>query len=84
MGTLQDSFGVHYSKADLPLQSGKKRYILATEPVHPTGNAFHVSKQILPGVYLETNISRGNIVARISKLLRQRDIPFKVLVGPEA
>ena len=74
----------HYSKNDLPIRSGKKRWMLAAEPVHPNGNAFVIAKELAPGVWLETNLSRSNIVGRVAKLLRLHDVPYEVVVGPES
>lgn len=62
----------------LPIASGSKRYLLATQPVHPAGNAF-----ILPAqygtYYMEANKSRDGGLNDLGKLLRLCELHFEVL-----
>ncbi|MBM7845671.1 PD-(D/E)XK nuclease family protein [Herpetosiphon giganteus] len=62
----------------LPIASGSKRYLLATEPIHPTGNAF-----ILPAryrdYYMEANKSRDGGLNDLGKLLGFCGLHFAVL-----
>jgi hypothetical protein len=68
---------------DLPIQGGKQRYVVAASPVHPTGNEFTRSEEPVPGVFIEVNLSRNDIIRRSKKYLAQYDVPFEVVVGSE-
>jgi len=74
----------HLSARDLPVGVTKKRYLAAATPAHPTGKDFRIAKQIVPGFWIETNLSRGDMVRKAKKLLATNDVPFEVLVGPTA
>ncbi len=69
--------------ADLPIQGGKRRYVASTTPVHPSGNEFTRAEEPVPGVFVELNLSRGDIIRRAKKYLGQFDVPFEVVVGSE-
>jgi hypothetical protein len=70
--------------SDLPIQGGKKRYVVATEPVHPSGKDFTRSEQPVPGVFVEVNLSRGDIIRRAKKYLGQFGVAFEAVVGSES
>lgn len=73
----------HANQSDLPIQGGKKRYVVATAPVHPSGNDFTRAEQPVPGVFVEVNLSRGDIIRRSKRFLGQFGVPFEVVVGSE-
>ena len=66
---------------DLPIQSGKKRYVVAATPVHPSGKDFTRPEEPVPGVFIEVNLSRGDIIRRSKKYLAQFGAEFEVVVG---
>lgn len=70
-------------RGDLPIHGGKKRYVAATSPMHPGGNDFTRADQPVPGVFVEVNLSRGDIIRRAKKYLGQFDVAFEVVVGSE-
>jgi hypothetical protein len=67
--------------ADLPIPSGKSRYAVSAEPVHPSGKEFTAKAQPVAGAWLETNLSRADIIARAKKALGERQVGFEVVVG---
>ena len=71
----------HVRVADLPLASGRSRYAVATEPVHPSGKEFFAAHELQPGVWVETHMSRENVLQRAKKHLRDHGVPFEVLIG---
>lgn len=73
----------HVSKADLPIQSGKARYVVAAKPIHPTGKEFFAGHELSPGVWVEAHISRADIIRRAKKHLGQFGVAFEVVVGGE-
>jgi hypothetical protein len=73
----------HVRATDLPIQSGKARYVVAAEPVHPSGKEFTRADQPVPGVYVELNLSRGDIIQRSKKYLGEHGVAFDVVVGSE-
>lgn len=73
----------HIKPSELPIQGGKKRYVAATSPVHPSGKDFTRADEPVPGVYIEVNLSRGDIIRRAKKYLGQFDVAFEVVVGSE-
>lgn len=73
----------HVTVADLPVPSGKARYAAATTPVHPSGKPFVRSEQPVPGVHVEVNLSRGDIIRRAEKYLRERGVVFEVVLGAD-
>lgn len=42
---------------DVPIASGRKRYIVNTEPTHKDGESFYTPRQLDCGLYLETHNS---------------------------
>ena len=72
----------HLSAADLPVGATKKRFMAAATPVHPTGKDFFLAKEVVQGLWIETNLSRGDMVRKAKKLLTMKKVPFEVLVGP--
>ena len=74
----------HVRLADLPIKgAGKKRYMVAAEPTHPTGKPFFAAKEAVPGAFVEANLSRSNILTRAKKLLDEHEVAFEVVVGTE-
>ncbi len=73
----------HAKHSDLPIRSGKKRYAVATEPIHPSGKEFTRAEEPVPGVFAEVNLARGDIIRRAKKYLAQYDVAFDVVVGEE-
>ena len=67
----------------LPIQGGKRRYVAATSPVHPSGKDFTRAEEPVPGVFVEVNLSRGDIIRRAKKYLGQFGVAFEVVVGSE-
>jgi hypothetical protein len=68
--------------ADLPIQGrGKKRYVVAADPVHPSGKDFYRAEEV-HGAYIEVNLSRKDIIRRARHYLTLYDVPFEVVVGP--
>jgi len=72
----------HVKRADLPIQSGKKRYQVAAEPVHPTGKAFYRAEEV-HGAFVEVNQSRNGILRNAKKYLDQYGVAYEVLVGSD-
>ena len=68
---------------DLPIQGGKKRYVVAASAVHPSGKEFTRAEEPVPGVFVEVNLSRGDIIRRAKKYLGQFGVAFEVVVGAE-
>lgn len=73
----------HISHQALPIASGKQRYVIAREPVHPTGKPFTGITEVC-GAYVEKNLSRSGIVRITCKLLDQTGLEYEVLVGGDA
>ncbi len=71
------------STSDLPIPSGKKRYVVANEPIHPTGKEFTRTSEPVPGVFIEVNLARGDIIRRSKKFLKHYGVAFEVVVGDE-
>ncbi len=67
--------------ADLPIRSGKKRFVVAAAPVHPSGKDFTRAEEPVPGVFIEVNLSRNDIIRRSKKYLAQFGTSFEVVVG---
>ena len=56
---------------NVPLSSSNKRFIVNTEPVHPTGQPFKQSAAIAGTPYvIESNVGRKAVVSNSRKLLR--------------
>lgn len=68
--------------ADLPLRSGRKRFVAAAEPVHASGRAFIKSFEH-GGVFVEMNQSRESAVRAASKVLTMVGVDHEVLIGGE-
>ena len=69
--------------SNLPIQGrGKKRYVVAAEPVHPSGRPFYRAEEV-HGAFIEVNLSRGDIVRLAKRYLDKYGVAFEVLVGPE-
>lgn len=72
----------HVRASDLPIQGrGKKRYVVAAEPVHPSGKPFYRAEEV-HGAFIEVNLSRGDIVRLAKRYLDKYGVAFEVLVGP--
>lgn len=57
----------YLSVDDLPIQLGRTRYTVHTEPEHPDGREMYEAKEVVDGVYLETHAS----VAQLQSYTRQ-------------
>lgn len=74
----------HVRLTDLPIgTAGKKRFELASSPVHPSGSPFYRAEEPVPGAFLEVNLSRGDIVRRARKYLTLHGVPHVVVVGAD-
>lgn len=71
----------HVQIDDLPIQGGKERFVVATSPVHPSGKPFTRADQPTPGVFLEVNLSRQDILRRAQRYLTDRGVSFEIVVG---
>jgi len=56
------------TKADLPIESGRTRYILNTEKKHKSGTEMRMPKEIVEGVFLETHDNNDAKKNKIKKL----------------
>lgn len=70
------------STADLPLQTGKKRFDVALNPEHPTGKPFYKAAQI-GGAFVETNLSKAMIQNRTQKYLAAFGVAYDVVLGDQ-
>lgn len=66
---------------DLPIKTGRQRYEVATEPLHPSGRAFFSPKECIEGVFVETNLSRLDILKRSVRHLERYGVSYEVLLG---
>jgi hypothetical protein len=74
----------HVKITDLPIGTpGKKRYLVAVSPVHPTGKEFRRAEQPVPGAFLECNLSRPDIVRYSKKYLDYYGVTYEVLLDSE-
>ncbi len=62
----------------LPLATGSRRYLLATEPVHPEGNPFRIPIEY-KGFYLEAHKARDVALHDLEGLIEKCDLAFEVL-----
>ena len=58
----------YLSQEDLPIDSGRTRYILNTEPKHKNGSEMKLPKEISEGVYLESHISNKGKKRKMKRL----------------
>jgi hypothetical protein len=72
----------HVTASDLPIRSGRKRFVAAAEPVHASGSEFIKSFEHR-GVFVEMNHSRQSAVRAAGKVLTSVGVPFEILVGGE-
>ncbi len=69
----------YLSEANTPIQHGK-RYLLATEPIHPSGKPFINARQVGP-LWLNSNYAASDHVRNARRILEQADVSpafFKV------
>lgn len=59
----------------VPVASGGKRYILAKEPVHPSGKPF-LSPVAYKGFFMEAHNNRGAAIAQLEKLIKSVGCTF--------
>jgi len=57
------------SEADLPLQFGRKRYLLHTEPVHSDGDSMYEPREVAEGVYPETHANVDQLKRNAEQLM---------------
>lgn len=67
--------------SDLPIRAGRLRYVVAAQPLHPSGKEFTRAEVPSDGFYIEVNLSRGDILRRAAKLLSDRGITHEIIVG---
>lgn len=58
----------YLTESDLPIESGRKRHLVHTEPVDQEGDEMKWPKQVGDELYVETNYSTDTIKRRISAL----------------
>lgn len=63
----------HLSNADVPIASGRKRYLVNDDPVDQTGDEMYSPREVGDDYYLETNYSRNDIKQRILELAEYRE-----------
>ena len=73
----------HATVEDLPIQGGKKRYVVSTSAIHPSGKEFTRSEEPAPGVFVEVNLSRADIIRRTRKYLAHFGVDFEVVLGDD-
>lgn len=56
-------------KKDIPIKSGKVRYIINKKPVHQNGNEFFDRKKLSDGNYIELHNSKKRCIGLAKKLL---------------
>lgn len=67
------------TKEDCPVISGKKRFLIHTEPKHNNGKNFIYPKKLSNGLYIETNYSASDCKKRAYKLLERFGYPETML-----
>jgi len=65
---------------DVPISAGNKRYLVNTEPIHPTGRHFISQERLSNGLYIELNYSAERTVAMARKLLEWAGMDAKDLI----
>ncbi|MBU6160929.1 MAG: hypothetical protein KGO50_07385 [Myxococcales bacterium] len=68
---------------DLPIQSGRSRYVVARQPLHPSGKEFFAGHEVVSGVWVEANISRADVIRRTVKYLAEFGVGFEIIIGNE-
>jgi hypothetical protein len=63
----------HLTDADVPIASGRKRYLVNDDPVDQAGESMYSPREVGDGYYLETNYSRNDIKQRILELAEYRE-----------
>lgn len=62
----------------LPVATGSKRYLLATEPVHPEGNSFRIPIEY-KGFHMEAHKARDVALHDLERLFEKCGLSFEVL-----
>jgi hypothetical protein len=70
--------GRYLSKLKLPIATGQKRYLLATEPRHPSGKDFFSCIEY-KGYYMEAHKNRGQGLRDLKKLLERCGLSMEVI-----
>jgi hypothetical protein len=70
-------------EAELPIKTGSRRFAVAHQPIHPTGLAFSAGREFRPGIWVETHMSRRDVLRRAQKLLSDRGVAFQILLGDD-
>ena len=68
----------HLAQLELPIASGSKRYLLATQPKHQQGNPF-VRPAAYEGYVMEANKSRDGGLSDLAKLLQICGLSMKTI-----
>ncbi|MCC7130161.1 MAG: hypothetical protein IT297_07150, partial [Anaerolineae bacterium] len=65
-------------KIPLPFATSAKRYLLASQPIHPTGEKFTLEVEY-KGYYLEAHKERDIGLKHLQKLLAKADLEIQIL-----
>ena len=71
----------HVQQSHLPIRGGKLRYVVAAQPIHPSGKEFTRAESPAPGFYIEVNLSRGDILRRAVRFLSEHKVDHQIIVG---
>lgn len=67
-------------EVSLPIKTGEKRYILAKEPIHPTGKSF-LSPVEYKGFFMEAHNNRTSAIAQLRKLIESVGCTFGEIIN---
>jgi len=70
--------GHHLDKLELPIESGTRRYLLATEPKHQRGNDFITAVEY-KGYFMEANKSRSQGLRDLEQLAKLCGLSCQVI-----
>ena len=56
-------------KSSCPILSGKKRFLVSTSPVHPTGKPFEAASQLSNGLFIQTAWSAPQLINKCRDLM---------------
>lgn len=60
----------YLTKNDLPIESGWRRFLLNTEPIHQGGQEMTRPRKIAPNIFLERNYNKKGIKRKMRYLYR--------------
>ena len=75
-GTIEKLYGDGLLTVEnTPINLGKNRYLIHTEPIHPTGKQFNSIKQVgSPPLYIEVNLDAASVRENATRLLQMHNI----------